>query len=507
MRMLPLQGSLLLLGLFSQSLYAAALDRSGQSISGFLQPNNYIDIGTSYVDADVTGKVRNGWNVPLSDGNKVGSDLAGTGLSNVAQDFFMSQFNLKLQLSEKFSFGLIYDQPFGAKASYSAQDSNHTQAPKYIAGIDLPVLSKPVTNLAQKITGSYDDLKNFGAFHNGDEATTAKVATKNATMLFGFQPTENWNFYAGPVYQTVKGSVQLRGSVYGPLGGVLCSDNNRNLLGVVDLNINACSGFNDKDTKAPYKGYNADIPEKGAFGWIAGLAYQIPEIALRASLTYRSEIDYDVQVRESMPEVADSNAKLIGGMIKDGIVEKVPAFGKDYKYAEGKTSVTTPQSVNLDIQSGIMKDTLAFLNLRWVDWSNFAIRPYQFGQLSAALTESQGRGTRGFDLVAYDEDQYSVTFGVARKFNEKIALTILGGYDTGAGDPVSTLGPTHGYWSAGFGGQYSFTPSTFVQAGARYFWFGDAKAQSASWFGTERYDADFTNNDGIGMSVKLAHRF
>jgi long-chain fatty acid transport protein len=34
-------------------------------------------------------------------------------------------------------------------------------------------------------------------------------------MIFGYQPTENFNFYAGPVYQTIEGDVQLRGLAYG----------------------------------------------------------------------------------------------------------------------------------------------------------------------------------------------------------------------------------------------------------------------------------------------------
>ncbi len=39
-----------------------------------------------------------------------------------------------------------------------------------------------------------------------------------------------------------------------------------------------------------FNGYDATIKETGDIGWLAGFAYQIPEIALKASLTYRSEI-------------------------------------------------------------------------------------------------------------------------------------------------------------------------------------------------------------------------
>jgi len=51
----------------------------------------------------------------------------------------------------------------------------------------------------------------------------------------------------------------------------------------------------------------------------------------------------------------------------------------------------TPQSVNLDFQSGIMADTIAFGNVRWVQWSKFAIRPAQFAQVADALGPLVGR--------------------------------------------------------------------------------------------------------------------
>ena len=144
---------------------------------------------------------------------------------------------LKLQLTDNFSFGLLYDQPFGADATYSVADKGSV-----IAG-------------------------GQGLFHNGNEATSVEVDTQNLSVILGYQPTENFNFYGGGVYQTVKGNVQLRGLAY--------------------------SGTDN------FGGYNANIGEDSAVGWLAGFAYQIPEIALKASLTYRSEIDHKVTIGES----------------------------------------------------------------------------------------------------------------------------------------------------------------------------------------------------------------
>ncbi len=39
----------------------------------------------------------------------------------MANDYYFPNAALKLQLNDKFSFGLLYDQPFGANAEYSGQ--------------------------------------------------------------------------------------------------------------------------------------------------------------------------------------------------------------------------------------------------------------------------------------------------------------------------------------------------------------------------------------------------
>jgi len=81
------------------------------------------------------------------------------------------------------------------------------------------------------------------------------------------------------------------------------------------------------------------------------------------------------------------------------------------------------------------------------------------------------------------------------------------GWDSGAGNPVTTLGPTEGYWNVGIGVQYSPTPATFIAGGVKYFWLGDAKAQSGSQFNTPGYVAEFENNDAIAYGLKIGYKF
>jgi long-chain fatty acid transport protein len=83
--------------------FAAALDRSGQSISAFLQPGNYFEAGISVLDPDVSGKAI--------------STAGGGNLSDVGDDYYFPSAALKLQVTDHFSFGLIYDQPFASVAT------------------------------------------------------------------------------------------------------------------------------------------------------------------------------------------------------------------------------------------------------------------------------------------------------------------------------------------------------------------------------------------------------
>ena len=399
--------------------FAAALDRSGQSISAFLQPGNYFEAGISVLDPNVSGKMNS--TAPAS--NPTLGALANTSLDDMAGDYYFPQAALKLQLTDNFSFGVLYDQPFGAEAKYSSSDQT------------LPAPGNP------------------GAFQLMGETTEVEVTTQNISMIVGYQPTENFNIYGGGVYQTVKGDVQLRGIAYG---------------------ANQALGL-----------YNANMKEDSAVGWLAGFAYQIPEIALKASVTYRSEIDHNATTSET------GMSQLLGGPFS----------------VTSDTTITTPQSVNLDFQTGIMANTVAFANVRWVDWSSFSIRPTAFGTASETLG-ALGRGPAGgFDLVAYTDDQINATVGVGRKFSEQWAGNVSVGWDSGAGNPVSTLGPTEGYWNVGLGLQFSPAPNYFIAGGVKYFMLGDADAQPASMFGTNESVASFEDNDAWGYGLKIGYKF
>ncbi len=187
-------------------------------------------------------------------------------------------------------------------------------------------------------------------------------------------------------------------------------------------------------------------------------------------MTYRSEIKHELDTTESF------------------------GFGTILR-PKTQTEVVTPQSVNIDLQSGVAKDTLAFANIRWVHWDQFAVKPAALAAATAARGKAQ-------NLIDYSDDQWSANIGLSHKFNNKWAGTTSIGYDSGAGNPVTTLGPIEGYWSVGLGGQYSPAENYFIAAGVRYLWLGDAQAQTG---GT--VVGSFEDNTAIAYGMKIGYRF
>lgn len=406
MKLNKIYSAILLSTLPLSAVQAAGLDRSGQSVSAFLQPGNYAEAGISVLDPEVQGK-----------------DNAGNKVSDMGEDYYFPTAAIKIQATDKISLGLLYDQPFGADSQYA-----------------------PESNAFATVN------TNTGVL----EGTSVEVKTNSITALIGYQPNENWNVYAGPVYQSVKAKVSLRGTAYrGP-----------KVLG----------------------GYDIDLKESEAYGWLAGFAYSIPEIALKAAVTYRSEIKHELDTTETFGFGTD------GALYIPGLTGTL--LGKPVIPTYHKAEITTPQSVNIDLQSGIAKNTLAFANIRWVHWDQFAVKPAYLSQLTGALTGKQQ------NLVDYSDDQWSANVGLGHKFNVKWSGSAAVGYDSGAGNPVTTLGPTEGYWSLGLGAQYSPTANYFIQAGVKHLWLGDATAQTGG-----NPVGEFEDNNAWAYGMKIGYRF
>lgn len=216
-------------------------------------------------------------------------------------------------------------------------------------------------------------------------------------------------------------------------------------------------------------GYNVALGNDTAPGYVVGAAFEKPEIALRVALTYHSEVKHEF------------------ASVENGLPGPLAALNG----VPGTTNVNTPQSVNLDFQTGVAKNTLVFGQIRWVDWSNLKLSPFGFD--AATVTSA---GTSLINL----EDTTTYTLGVGRKFNDTWAGSISFSYEDKGNTNVSPLAPTAGRVGVTVAGVYT-KGNMKVTAGVNYTKLGDATAVTAV------PAADMTDNTSLGVGIKVGFSF
>lgn len=493
---------------------AAGLDRSTQPSWAFTEQGTFAYVEGITIDPKVSGKDnKNAAATPTT------PYVEGRDVPDMAEKYSFLNYGAKGDVNDTFTLGVFFDQPWGADVEFTG-DNNFVGAPTatinglytqaaqglQAAGLNLPVtnateLQTAITTIQNQVTAGQARLDGANAqlakaqaalaatpalapvlnpqiaalqqgiaagttqVNAGNKAitnlstaqavtnnlskvsggTNVQISSQNFTGLMGVKLGENKNIqiYGGPTLQKMSGSVHLRGNAYQNLSG-----------------------------------YDANIVQDTAVGWMAGVAYLKPEIALKASLTYRSEIDHKTKIYENVP--------LTGNIGTNDI------------------TITSPQSVNLDFQTGLNPTTLLTAKARWVPWSDFAIKPKRYSDTSKLATDSSGKQLYpdGLNLVSYDKDAWSAELGLGKKLSPQLALQGSVGYDSGAGNPVTSLGPTEGYWNIGLGAKYNLTPEWAISAGAKYLMFGDAKAKLPNG----AIVGDFKDNDGWVYGLRLSYQ-
>lgn len=188
------------------------------------------------------------------------------------------------------------------------------------------------------------------------------------------------------------------------------------------------------------------------FGFVVGAAYEIPDIALRVAVTYTSEIDND----------------LTGTEITAGPVIAATAF-----------TVTTPENINLEFQTGIAEDTLLFGSVRHVRWDGFNLT------------------TPTLTYASFTGNTTTYSLGVGRKFNENWSGAVSIGYESAGVRPTTTaLSPYTGSKSITLGGTY--TQDSFkVTGGVTYAELGDTNLGPITW----------TGGKAVGVGVRVGYSF
>jgi long-subunit fatty acid transport protein len=267
--------------------------------------------------------------------------------------------------------------------------------------------------------------------------TFAKLDSEGVTALLRYKFNDNFSVHGGVRASKASASVRLQGAAYGGISN-----------------------------------YQVDLDENWGTGGVIGVAYEKPEIALRVALTYFSKVNHKFGTSETL-----------GGI-------PFAAFFPGYDVTE-KTSVNTPQAVNLDVQTGIAKDTLLFASARWVDWDEFLLQPQGF---MGATGSTQGL----IDL----EDTITYTLGVGRKFNDSWSGSAFVTYEPSTRHDVSPLSPVDGYRGIGLAAVYT-RDNMKVTFGVRYLDLGNSTATP----GRVIEAADMTDNSAVAVGVKVGFTF
>jgi long-subunit fatty acid transport protein len=271
--------------------------------------------------------------------------------------------------------------------------------------------------------------------YEGDPTTTmlggteAVLDSRAITAIGRYRFNDNFSVHAGVRQVTLDGEVTLAGLAYAGLSG-----------------------------------YNVELENGEGTGWLAGVAYERPDIALRVALTYNSEIENTFDTLETTP---------LGPV-------------------ESTTTVSAPEAWNLDFQTGVAQDTLVFGNIRYAMYSQTILSPDFFATATGGAS------------ITDIEDGTSYTLGVARRFTDAFAGTLSLTYEPeGTDSLVSPLSPTNGLFGITVGGRYTMDAIEF-SGGIRYTMLGDAEPETGT---PDVARAEFTDNDALSVGLSVAYRF
>lgn len=155
---------------FSGSCFAAAFERSGQSVQPFFESGNYAEIAFAYIYPNISGQVQHTEAL-----QQLGVNDFSTG--SLSDKQVMMGAALKLQLTPQIKFAVLYDQPFAVAIDYHYSPMLDDENP-------------PV------------------------ESANIDFESHSLTTLLGYQLTPNWEFYAGLNYQSLAGDLKLDGQTY-----------------------------------------------------------------------------------------------------------------------------------------------------------------------------------------------------------------------------------------------------------------------------------------------------
>jgi long-subunit fatty acid transport protein len=197
-----------------------------------------------------------------------------------------------------------------------------------------------------------------------------------------------------------------------------------------------------------------------ATGYLAGVGYEKPEIAMKVSLTYNAKVKHTITANET--------------------VNSTPV--------NGTASFYMPSSYNLDFQTGVAENTLLFGSIRRANWTETDVRPNGY---LAALSKS---------LLSHDSNSTTYNIGIGRKFSETWSGAVTYGYEaaqSGTGSPTS---PTNGSSKYGVGVTYDAEDFS-ATLGVQHVDIGDQQVMVGA------KSTPMTGNTALVTALKISAKF
>ncbi len=289
--------------------------------------------------------------------------------------------------------------PAGATSARIEQDSSFA-VPRFSAKL----------NVGQGL----DCLATYSEPYGADNANGTGNALSASSVEFSID-TQDYGLTCG--YEFGAGSTSVGDSFVTIVGGVSYQEfdgflSRQSFLDFANAGIGSLVGVAPGANLTNTAGLGTFRVNDSSIGWRAGIAYEIPDIALRAFILYSSAYDYN----------------LTG-------VQDNTGFGVDPTAANAfaNISATTeiPQALDIRLQSGIAEGTLAFANFRWQDWSQLDIIPIQGGVTAVGVDGTGSAIPTSLAFEAGYQDGYTVNVGIGRQLSDNLSGLVSLGWDRG----------------------------------------------------------------------------
>jgi long-chain fatty acid transport protein len=212
------------------------------------------------------------------------------------------------------------------------------------------------------------------------------------------------------------------------------------------------------------------------WGWRAGVAYEIPEYAMRASLVYNSAVDLGT---------------ISGTLDMSSVNSLYTALGGNVWDVHGTARM--PDSVELKVQSGIAPDWLAFGSVKWTDWSQLQSIPFYLN----------ANGVEATSLDLLYRDGWTITGGIGHKFNDQWSGAVSLTWDRGTTTGLSSQTDS---WYMSVGTAWTPTENVEWRLGGAVGILTSGSVGEVKGYGTDA-SYDFGNDLVLALSTSLKVKF